>query len=90
MNTVYNAGHSSTIITVFCDLEGHTLILRGPSRGPRLLLGVSMVITLSRPLSKEPNIFPVLFLFPLSPVPAMSKERDLIHNRELHTLTFYR
>jgi len=55
----------------------HTLILRGPSRRARLLLGVSMVIILSRPLSREPNTFPALFFFPLSDVTAMSNERDL-------------
>lgn len=54
-----------------------TLILRGPSRRPRLLLGVSMLIILSRPLSREPNTFPPRFFFPLSPVAAMSRERDL-------------
>lgn len=56
----------------------YTLILRGPSRRARLLLGVSMVIILSRPLSREPNTFPPLFFFPpLSSVTAMSNERDL-------------
>lgn len=63
----------------------YTLILRGPSRRARLLLGVSMVITLSRPRSREPNIFPPLFFFPLSPVTAMSKDRDLDRK---HALTF--
>lgn len=54
-----------------------TLILRGPSRRPRLLLGVSMLIILSRPLSREPKTLPPRFFFPLSPVEAMSRDRDL-------------
>lgn len=54
-----------------------TLILRGPSRRPRFLLGVSMLIILSRPLSREPNTFPVLFFLPLSLVAAISRDRDL-------------
>lgn len=56
---------------------GQTLILRGPSRRPRLLLGVSMLIILSRPLSREPNTFPPRFFFPLSSVTARSRDRDL-------------
>lgn len=54
-----------------------TLILRGPSRRFRFLLGVSMLIILSRPLSREPNTFPVLFFLPLSLVAAISRDRDL-------------
>lgn len=54
-----------------------TLILRGPSRSARRLLGVSMVIILSRPLSSEPNTFPPLLFFSLSPTTAMSSDRDL-------------
>ena len=61
----------------------YTLILRGPSRRARLLLGVSMVITLSRPLSREPNIFPPRFFFPLSPVTAMSRDLDLEGKHDL-------
>lgn len=57
---------------IFC-----TLILRGPSRCARLLFGVSMLIILSRPLSREPKTFPPRFFFPLSPVTAMSRDRDL-------------
>lgn len=60
----------------------YTLILRGPSRRARRLFGVSMVITLSRPLSREPNIFPPRFFFPLSPVAAMSSDLDLKSTEE--------
>lgn len=59
-----------------------TLILRGPSRRARRLFGVSMVITLSRPLSREPNIFPPRFFFPLSPVTAKSSDLDLKSTEE--------
>lgn len=54
-----------------------TLILRGPSRKARLLLGVSMLMTLSRPRSREPKTFPPRFFFPLSSVTARSRDRDL-------------
>lgn len=60
-----------------------TLILRGASRRARLLLGVSMVITLSRPLSREPNIFAPRFFFPLSSVTAMSSDLDLERKHDL-------
>lgn len=66
----------------------YTLILRGPERRARLLLGVSMVIILSRPLSREPNTFPPLFFFPLSPVTAMSRDRDLDSQQGLFIQSF--
>lgn len=54
-----------------------TRILRGPSRRARFLLGVSMLIILSRPLSREPKTLAPRFFFPLSPITAMSRDRDL-------------
>lgn len=55
-----------------------TLILRGPSRGPLFLLGVSIVMTLSKPLSRLPNTFPPFRFCPLSTwQPARSSDRDL-------------
>lgn len=55
-----------------------TLILRGPSRSPLFLFGVSRVMTLSRPRSRLPNTFPPLRFWALSLwQPAMSSERDL-------------
>lgn len=60
-----------------CQVVLCTLILRGPSRRARLLLGVSMLMTLSRPRSREPKTFPPRFFFPLSSVTARSRDRDL-------------
>lgn len=64
-----------------------TLILRGPSRRARLLLGVSMLITLSRPRSREPKTFPPRFFFPLSSVTARSRDRDLRTSGHMVTST---
>lgn len=64
-----------------------TLILRGPSRRARLLLGVSMLMTLSRPRSREPKTFPPRFFFPLSSVTARSRDRDLRTSGHMVTST---
>ena len=64
--------------SVRSSAERPTLILRGPSRSPLFLLGVSMVMTLSSPRSKLPNTFPPFRFWALSLwQPAMSSERDL-------------